>query len=176
MIELSLNEGEALAARAARGAGFSWGLADDVGRAARVLAGDGADWSASLLALLERAPRLVSPGAREGKPLCPVRMAAYLNDAPIETSALALRDVALPVWLDALLRTQGLWRVETDLRAATADATLTRGASAAPPGARRAAISRCAYDALNALAARLYVPESDRSRTRGAGGGRVDED
>ena len=176
MIELSLNEVDALAARAARGAGFSWGLADDVGRAARLLAGEGADWSASLLALLERAPRLAPPGAREGAPLCPVRMAAYLNDASTETGALVLRDVALPVWFDALLKTEGLWRVETDLLAATADATLTRGASAAPPGARRASISRSAYDALNALAARLYVPESDRSRTRGAGGGRVDED
>jgi hypothetical protein len=176
MIELSRNEVEALAAKASRGAGYSWGLADDIGRAARLLAGEGADWSASLLALLERAPGLAPPGAREGAPLCPVRMAAYLNDAPIETSALVLRDVALPVWLDALLRTQGLWRVETDLRAATADASLTRGERAAAPGARRAQIPRSAYEALNALAARLYVPESDRSRTRGAGGGRVDED
>jgi hypothetical protein len=78
--------------------------------------------------------------------------------------------------LDAILRTQGPWRASGDLTAAAADVTLTRGASAAQKAGRRAAVSRQAYDAISAFAARTYVPESDRSRTRGAGGGGIDEE
>jgi hypothetical protein len=190
-MELSLNEVESLAVKAARGAGFSWGLADDIGRGARALASEGADWSASLLALLARAGAFDPPSARRSAlwlsgepdmrgqtPLCPVRTAAFVNDAPpdIGEGALRLLNVGLPIWLHALLRTQGLWRVETDLGAAAADAALRRGGEAAPAAVSRATLAPRDFDALNAYAARIYVPESDRSRARGAGGGRVDDE
>jgi hypothetical protein len=47
-------------------------------------------------------------------------------------------------------------------------------AAAAPM--RRAPISRESFEALNAFASLTYVPESERSRARGAGGGRVDDE
>ncbi len=45
MTDLSLNEVETLAAKAARGSGLSWGLADDVAKAARRLACAGLNWT-----------------------------------------------------------------------------------------------------------------------------------
>lgn len=189
LIELSLNEVESLAAKAARGAGFAWGLADDIGRAARRLAQEGAEWGTALLALLERAPGFAGPGEhrlalwrrggldmREAKLLCPVRVAAFFNDAPPEIRFIVLHDVGSPIWLDALLKTQGLWRVEADLLGESADVMLRRSIGAAQTLARRATITRAAYDALSAYAGRINVPESQRSRTRGAGGGRVDDE
>ena len=41
---------------------------------------------------------------------------------------------------------------------------------------RRGAIDERTLAALNSFAARTYVPESERSRVRGAGGGRVDDE
>ena len=41
MTDLSLNEVESLAAKAGRGGGFSWGLAEEIGRSARRLAQGG---------------------------------------------------------------------------------------------------------------------------------------
>lgn len=186
MRELSLNEVETLAAKAARGAGFPWGLADDIGRAARRLAQRDPEWSNALLALLARwrefeppSPRRIAlwrsgeTDERGAAPLCPVRTAALLNDAP-PACALKILNVGLPVWLDALLAAQGTWRGGADLHAASADVVLTRGGDSAT--ARRAAIADEELEALGAYAARTYVPESERSRARGAGGGRVDDE
>jgi hypothetical protein len=74
VIDLSLNEAETLAAKAARCAGFSWGLADEIGRAARVLAMQGEDWGEALLALVGAAQALEAPSAERialfaGEPL-----------------------------------------------------------------------------------------------------------
>jgi Protein of unknown function (DUF3726) len=190
-MDLSLNEAESLSAKAARGAGFAWGLADDVGRAARGLAQAGGDWSGALLVLLARAQdfappsarrialwRAGLPDAREAAALCPVRTAAWFNDAPTEIGAAALEllDVGLPIWLDALLKAQGLWRVETDLAAARAVAKLMRGDAPTPVVTRRATVAHADFAALNVYAARNYVPESIRSRAQGAGGDRVDNE
>jgi len=170
--ELSLNEVETLAAKAARGGGYDWGLAEEVGRAAVALARGGYDWSGALRALLAEAAGFVAPGA-EGT-VCPVRAAAWVNDAPPEGERV-LRDVGRPIWLVAMLRGA---EATTDLEAVRADVRL------GPPGPRlqrgyggqRASISRDDLDALGAYAARTYVPESDSSRRRGAGGGRVDDE
>ncbi len=51
LVDLSLNEVETLAAKAARGAGLSWGGAEEVGRAARRLARAGAAWPALVISL-----------------------------------------------------------------------------------------------------------------------------
>ena len=105
VIDLSLNEAETLAAKAARGAGFSWGLADEIGRAARVLAMQGEDWGEALLALVGAAQAFEAPSAerialwRRGEqdlpgaqPLCPVRTAAFLLDVAAEFSTGAAAD------------------------------------------------------------------------------------
>jgi Protein of unknown function (DUF3726) len=191
VIDLSLNEAEALAAKAARGAGFSWGLADEIGRAARAMATEGAGWSEALLALAGAAGDFEAPDReriarwRRGeqdtggaRPLCPVRTAALLIDDPADLGAGPLRiaHVGLPIWLGAMLRRSGTWVADVEPRSATGDVTIRRGSDPARCGARRATIAPETLAALNAYAARTYVPESARSRRRGAGGGSVDDD
>ncbi len=56
MIDLSLNEVETIAAKAARGAGLSWGGSEEIGKAARAMAKAGSAWDAVLLDLLALAP------------------------------------------------------------------------------------------------------------------------
>lgn len=190
MIDLSLNEVETLSTKAARGAGFSWGLAEDIGRAARRVAVEDENWGQALLGLLDNAQSFAPPDLSRtarwrmgeadvatGRPLCPIRTAALLLDDPLEAGVLPLTilDVALPVWLDAMLRrsTMGLAHPVVLPRA---DVVIERHLQIAQPVAgRRGAIDRETLAALNAFAARTYVPESERSRARGAGGGRVDD-
>lgn len=90
-IDLSLNEVETIAARAARGAGLSWGGGEEVGKAARAMATAGADWDDLLLdllpavaagampaaeiALLDRFSS-VGAGTRTRFPIAPKRLAA----------------------------------------------------------------------------------------------------
>ncbi len=86
----SLNETEALCRKAARGAGFSWGLADEAGRAARWLESHGIAGTAALADLLERndgrdyaelAPLTLAPvWHAAGGRLCPVITGAALCD------------------------------------------------------------------------------------------------
>jgi hypothetical protein len=183
VIGLSLNEVETLAAKAARGAGYAWGQADDIGRAARTLAAEGRDFGAALFKLLQARESLAAPTSerlalwRAGKPdvagerpLCPALAATWLLDAGLAAEGLALRNVGQPVWLDALLRPAGLGAAFGDL-----DATLIPRAQPSEAG-KRAAVDPEIWRALNDYAARTYVPESESSRRRGAGGGRVDDD
>jgi hypothetical protein len=180
VIGLSLNEAETLAAKAARGAGYAWGQADDIGRAARVIAAEGGDFGLALLLLLQRREGFVAPTPerlalwRDGGPdiagalpLCPVLSATWLLDAGLDAVGLTLINVGLPVWLDALLRPAGL--------GATGEATLIRRRPA-PETGKRAAVDAEVWRALDEYAARTYVSESEGSRRRGAGGGRVDDE
>ncbi len=90
-LRLSLSEIEALSSKAARGAGMSWGLAEEAGFAVRWLAERGFDGPALLLAHLDRLPALhwrqVSPvisgrhwSATGREALCPVAVGATLCD------------------------------------------------------------------------------------------------
>ncbi len=192
MIDLSLNEAETLSAKAARGAGFSWGLADEIGRAARVLATRGEDWGEVLLALVGAAQAFEAPSAerialwRSGEPdvpgaqpLCPVRTAALLLDGAGEFGPATLRiaNVGLPVWLSAMLARSGQWIAELDQPRAAGDVTIRPAAIAVHlPGVNRAVAAPEMLAALNVYAARTYVPESERSRRCGAGRGSVDDD
>lgn len=192
MIDLSLNEVETLSAKAARGAGFSWGLAEDIGRAARRIAVEDDKWGAAMLSLAEHAQSFEPPDParaarwrsgeadkRAEKPLCPIRTAALLLDEPLPANVMPLMilDVGLPVWLDAMLRRSAL-RVAGPVGPATrADVVIERRVEPEQPAtSRRGAIDERTLAALNSFAARTYVPESERSRARGAGGGRVDDE
>jgi hypothetical protein len=89
-VVLSLGELETTARKAARGAGYPWGLAEEAGRAARALAEIGLDGARLLRALVDAvAPRpqqslvparLDSIWAAEEGPLCPIRVGATLCD------------------------------------------------------------------------------------------------
>lgn len=193
MIDLSLNEVETLSAKAARGAGFSWGLAEDIGRAARRIAVEDDNWGEAMLSLAEHAQsfeppdparaarwRNGEPDVATGKPLCPIRTAALLLDDPLPARALPLTilDVGLPVWLDAMLSRSEMCIVQpVALLTPQADITIeSRAGVVQPIAGRRGAINERTLAALNSFAARTYVPESERSRVRGAGGGRVDDE
>lgn len=90
-MSFALNEVEATARKAARGAGLSWGMAEEAGGAARWLCAQGLDGVATLLAVLERVdgrdPAGLGPAALAGDwradpgPLCPLRAGAALADS-----------------------------------------------------------------------------------------------
>jgi hypothetical protein len=193
VIDLSLNEVETLSAKAARGAGFSWGLAEDIGRAARRIAVEDENWGSAMLSLVENAQSFEAPAPdrttrwRNGeadvaaaRPLCPIRTAALLLDDPPPASAMPLTilDVGLPVWLDAMLRRSNMRMARpVGLMTPLADVIIEgRAAAMQPITGRRGAIDERTLAALNSFAAKTYVPESERSRVRGAGGGRVDDE
>jgi hypothetical protein len=192
VIDLSLNETETLAVKAARGAGFSWGLADEIGRTARAMATQSESWSEALLALARAARNFDAPDreriarwrrgeqdAAGARPLCPVRTAALLLDSAADIGAGPLRiaNVGLPVWLGAMLKRSEVWIADVGDWIDSGDVTIRRGADPARfDGARRAAITPETFTALSAYAARTYVPESAGSRMRGAGGGSVDDE
>jgi hypothetical protein len=107
---LSLNEIEALALKATRGAGLDWGLAEEAAFAVRWLCQHGVDGNALLLAYLDERADTAAPMGRpvmtgrswaaEGY-LCPLMAGAALSDfaklpeGPIH-SALTLERLALP--------------------------------------------------------------------------------
>jgi hypothetical protein len=88
---LSRTEIEALCLKAARGAGMSWGMAEEAGFAAAWLSAHGIDGPGALLAQLQLATGrtwpeicpIVVPGAWrpvEGGRLCPIALGAALSD------------------------------------------------------------------------------------------------
>ncbi len=114
-VTLSQNETESLCMKAARGAGFSWGLAEEAGIAAGWLAARGMDGTASLLAWLahrqgQRAKAgrpEPSPGHWRGAgqgPLCPITLGAALMDSALLADGPFSRDTRLdPVGAPILL-------------------------------------------------------------------------
>jgi hypothetical protein len=106
---LSFNEIESLASKSARGAGFAWGLAEEVAAAAGWLARAGIPWPCSLSALLLDLPRLAPPetggpvlvAADAGAALCPIRAGLLVAEADLllEAESARLTAVAHSVWL-----------------------------------------------------------------------------
>ena len=108
----SLNELEAMARKAARGAGYSWGLAEEAGKATRWLSAAGLPGPASLLQLLAAVDRTdfqvvtprVSAGhcSAEAGTLCPLFTGVALCDGALEFSppqALTLSNLSVPLLL-----------------------------------------------------------------------------
>ena len=174
MIDLSLNEVESLAARVARSCGFSHGLSDDVARAAVRLAAQDRPWAEALERLAQQAASFAAPGEAGERPLCPVRLGAYLLDGGAAEPGAA--PVGLPIWLDAL--TEGAMTVSWDGGdlVDAAPVSLSPHAQAPRPARARASLSAGQRERLLEWAHRIYVPESATSRARGAGGGRVDDE
>lgn len=104
----ALNEVEATAKRAARGAGYDWGLAEEAAKATRWLCAQGLDGAAVLAGLLEAgyAAELSAhvPNSLDGDwlaeaPLCPLATGAALSDcaARLQQAPQKLGPVARPV-------------------------------------------------------------------------------
>ena len=111
-VRFSRNEIETLSMKAARGAGMSWGLAEEAGFAAGWLAAQGIDGAGALLGLLDEgadraALRPVVSGdcwqATGGRALCPIALGAALSDhgalpdGPLAVGALRTGPVSRPI-------------------------------------------------------------------------------
>lgn len=187
----SLGEVHALAVKAARGAGYSWGLAEEAGYALRWLAARGLPGPAALAALLR------GSCAAEGPcPRCPLAQGAAIADLgevppdrfasryPLLLVPFAAR-LAQPVTLRwdgaAVSVSQGEVRFEGEtVLAPTAECTVAPGSEIGREPAKRVtrvpASARMELDILTRLAARTYAPATDASRLAGAGAGTTDND
>jgi hypothetical protein len=114
-VTLSRNETESLCMKAARGAGFSWGMAEEVGFATGWLAAQGIDGTAALLEMLTR--KLARPAifgrpisvpghwqTFDDSPLCPIQLGVALIDrAAIEDGPFSQVTLLDPVETPLLL-------------------------------------------------------------------------
>ena len=111
MTGYSLNEVQAMAKKATRGAGYPWGLAEEAGQAVRWLCARGIDGIGALSELLDRFDGValgeISPqiNAREwtaeGRVLCPLTTGCALSD---RATTLEFQDIRLgPVAAPAIL-------------------------------------------------------------------------
>ena len=106
----SLNEIEATAKHATRGAGYSWGLAEEAGKATRWLCAQDLDGAAGLSHLLEygfassldcHKPKALSNVWTGDELLCPLITGASLSDqaATLQTNPVQIRRLAVPLML-----------------------------------------------------------------------------
>ena len=106
-MSISLNEVDAMSKKAARGAGYPWGLAEEAGKAVRFLCANGLDGCAALAEVLERfdgdvcVPALTTEWRAEVGSLCPLTLGAALSDragvnGPVPITC---RDIVQPLLL-----------------------------------------------------------------------------
>ncbi|KIC23030.1 MULTISPECIES: DUF3726 domain-containing protein [unclassified Leisingera] len=106
----ALNEVEATAKRAARGAGYDWGLAEEAAKATRWLCAQGLDGSDVLAGLLEagyavdlsaHVPQGLQAEWQAAAPLCPLVTGAALSDcaARLQAAPLAIGPVSQPAMI-----------------------------------------------------------------------------
>jgi uncharacterized protein DUF3726 len=108
---VSLNEIESRALKAARGAGMSWGLAEEAAAAASWLAERSLPWAETLIGLLAQQPHTCPPRidedaiapSRAGARLCPILTGALLSDLGPSPHAMEVHDVLTPLWLAPFL-------------------------------------------------------------------------
>jgi len=205
-MSFSLNEVEATARKAARGAGYSWGLAEEAGKATRWLCAQGLDGCASLAALLQE-PRHAIPQLNPGiwsapGVLCPLVTGAALSDfaAQLTEGPIRIVDVAHPQLLlpfaagtarqmgtvltlacdDLVAHTDGagvdLIRIPSPPGTSDVTVSMDGTMTGALPKQTRATPDPAIWDVLTAFAARTYAPATDASRRLGAGAGLSDND
>ncbi len=195
MIEVSLNEVEALSQKAARGAGLPWGIAEDAGRTAAWVARHAGTWAATLLDLLEtpppdgETPLLVAPALADGAIASAERVAAPLWVLPPILLGPGRRcPVALRLGAEEIRCNPGEVAGATRPVAWLADAPAAPVAlrvghdrlmplpNAMPPRWRRSLVPVAEWQRLERLAGATYVAASAESRRRGAGATRLDDD
>ena len=160
----------ALVARAARGAGFDWGLADECGAAAGWLAARGAAWWVPVLRRLDGPPAAAPEPARglwAGMGTCGLRAGvalaefAALPEGPRD--GLVLSDVHAP-GLIAPFAARAAATLGIGLRVVVGDAEAARVGpaggvlAAGVPGRGRVTLTPCAAPAADGSAPRRAVP------------------
>lgn len=205
LMSWSLNEVEAAARKAAKGAGLSWGLAEDAGRAVIWLEARGLKGAAALAAYLEAglkdAPCEITAVWRAPAGLCPIASGTYLADCGDIGAGITLEAVCAPILVLPFAATaaqvahrpitlaweggaaefepDGNARLQGTPPSGAGDLTLAPGAAKA--GTLMAIKTRSEADCgamglLNFYAARTYAPATEASRLSGAGAGTSDND
>lgn len=199
---VSLNEIEGLALKAARGAGFEWGLAEEIAWAARSLA----SYDLDVIAALE--DMLVQPWHRRDSRGCPIRLGCHVADAWPAPLPGTVPFIGWPIWLipfiGAVVAQSGgpagiFWgatriiltpdppagvrlHVEGFLLDRCVDPIQIVPVAASPANAGRLPhrgerqVKPAAWHRLEQLGTKTYVPASQQSREAGAGAGLSDND
>lgn len=189
-MSFALNEVEATAKRATRGAGYPWGLAEEASKATRWLCAQGLDGVSVLAAVLQG----------ETKPVSTISQGAALSDraAGLKQADASLGEIAEPLMIlpFAAMAARQLEQTVTVACAkakAVTDGSLVSISGEFPKDAdlvvqlggrldeartkvTRATPDKAAWEALNALAHRTYAPATEESRRLGAGAGLSDND
>lgn len=193
---VSLSEIEAMSKKAARGAGFSWGMAEEAGFAARWLATYRLPGPELLLAVLRTKP---SPKQ------CPLTIGVRISDRARllvdDGEAIRIDDAAFPVltlpFLGQITKRFGCQLAFDDVMV-TATGISEHGLNALAEQQRGSFIIKSAsvqeavelrpqsvsgypidwadWEGLDGFASRTYVPASEASRSAGAGVGLTDND
>lgn len=193
----SLNETEALARKATRGADYSWGMAEEAGRAVRWLAGNGLDGARALDQLLRARDR----GEADQ---CPLALGTAISDGALavgpeglNVSGLDAPILLIPFLVWTAARTGTALAVEIDgakavlgpkgplalpgpqscpARALRVTVTTSEAAGTPLQAGFRAIMCGETADSLARFAHRTYAPATDESRLSGAGAGLSDND
>lgn len=194
-MDLSLNEVEAQAYKATKGAGYEWGEAAETGRAIRWLCQNGIDGCHHLAAHLPSSPDL------QVMPHCPIKAGLHFADFAHDITAGKIMsvDVSAPLIFLAFAANASKtilqpisvvgqnWSAVTDgnCLAITGSPSPDRQnleiaiSSEGPAAAAhysRAHPDQETWHVLAQFAHRTYAPATDASRERGAGAGLLDND
>ena len=189
----SLNEYESLALKAARGAGLPWGLAEDAGKAVRILSSFGFESGSLLLEMLEHQQNTSALliGAHFCDSLDHFSGLEFLE--PVQSPGLLIAFIALSVsgtdkcayckWsnCEIYVTSQDLFIVSATGFNVTTASPIWIGLAEAPQGKKReksnrAMLPKDTYNKLTALASKTYAPATEESRIAGAGAGLNDND
>ena len=169
-MSFSLNEVEATTKKAARGAGYDWGLAEEAGKAARWLCAHGLDGVAHVAHLLthgyadkldQRRPQSLSSPWTGHSSLCPLITGATLSDCatclPAEIGRITAPVILLPFIASAARQTDTAITVEMDGFSAWTDGHALSLAGEPPAETARLVLkSGAAFEALQPLQSRAH--------------------
>ena len=171
---LALNEIAGMAQKAARGAGFPVGQAEDLGRIAAYLASTGAS-VAPITEALQEGPSAVD--VRWTKESVEVQTGPAALVGPIVRDAFAmgctravLADLGHAPLVSAFLAENGVAQEWNGAQVTASDTTVLK-ATCQP-----ATIPKDDWQVWAGFAAKTYVPETEASRMEGAGAGLTDND
>jgi hypothetical protein len=189
----SLGEVEAMARKAARGAGYAWGVADEAGHAVRWLEARQAGGITDLADLLvevsnetpaDFTPKSVADWTCNTNHLCPVMTGLVFADTAElrEAEVTRLNSVMAPKLMlpflghVAAIQGQPLSVVAGAGRAIVRDGDLDMSGDWTAAMETRVDPDPSAWKILTRMASRTYAPATEASRLKGAGAGLTDND
>jgi len=182
----SLGEIQALTTKAARGAGFPWGVADEAGWAVRWLASCGLPGAKAMAKVLENPDRDTCP-LTLGIAVADAQQLDLLNGKSLTQPLIIMPFLGRAAGLDQVCvqiedLTFNVAKNGTDLaydlpkQAQLNVAKVPHGLQSTPRKHRIETIANDALATLQDLAQRTYAPATEASRISGAGAGLTDND